>query len=319
MAEPRLPSGRTVTRRVALLALACATVTACAKLAGIDGLEIGECKGGGLCLAEGGTEDRADIPPEDGSVNPMDVSTFDSSSKPCPTGTKGPVMVRVGTSTNNFCIDESEVTVKQYTDFVTAKAGDAAGQPPQCSWNTSYQAAFGGANDIPIAGIDWCDAREYCRWAGKRLCGKHKDGAHVGAVAIADLADFTTHEWLVTCSNLGQLRYPYGGIQQASACNTGENDAGRTVPVKSKSTCQGGFPGVYDMVGNLWEWYDGPCAPFDGGADASSIDAGPAKDECYVKGGSFLNSGTPFDCRVDGRGASRDRRGQEIGFRCCAD
>ena len=35
--------------------------------------------------------------------------------------------------------------------------------------------------------------------------------------------------------------------------------------------------------------------------------------------GAFLNAGANLDCRVDGRGASRDRRGQEIGLRCCSD
>jgi formylglycine-generating enzyme required for sulfatase activity len=57
--------------------------------------------------------------------------------------------------------------------------------------------------------------------------------------------------------------------------------------------------------------------PPEAGVDAG--DAGPAKEECFVKGGAFLNAGSNLDCRVDGRGATRDRRGQEIGFRCCAD
>jgi formylglycine-generating enzyme required for sulfatase activity len=73
------------------------------------------------------------------------------------------------------------------------------------------------------------------------------------------------------------------------------------------------------MVGNLWEWFDGPCTPPDAGADAATLDAGPQKDECVVKGGAFLNSGVNLDCRVNGLGASRDRRGIEIGVRCCSD
>ena len=97
----------------------------------------------------------------------------------------------------------------------------------------------------------------------------------------------------------------------------GENDAGRTLAVKSKATCQGGFPGVYDLVGNVWEWFDGPCPPPDGGTDGG--DGGPAKQQCIVKGGGFPNSGANLDCRVDGLGASRDTRATEIGFRCCAD
>jgi sulfatase modifying factor 1 len=302
--------------RLAVLTISLAALAACGKLAGIDGLEIGECKGGGLCAAdEAGTEDAPIGPGEDGSM-PDGATGFDGSGLPC-TSAHGPSMVRVGTAANNFCIDSSEVTVAQYREFTNAKAGDAGGQPKMCAWNASYAAGFGGADEIPIAGIDWCDARAYCEWAGKRLCGKHANGAFAGSVAVPDLGDFNTNEWLLACSDLGQLRYPYGGIQQPTACNTGENDAGRTLPVKSKTGCQGGFPGVYDMVGNLWEWFDGPCLPPEAGVDAG--DGGPAKEECFVKGGAFLNAGVNLDCRVDGRGATRDRRGQEIGFRCCAD
>ena len=299
------------------LAVALLVLAACAKIAGIDSLEIGECKGG-PCAQDAATPDGPSVRDEDTGIIAREGGTFDSG-KPCP-GTAGPAMVRVGNAANNFCIDSTEVTVVHYAAFTTAKGADVTGQPKQCAWNTSYAAAVGGADDSPIAGIDWCDARAYCSWAGKRLCGKHASGAFVGAVGLADLGEFTTHEWLLACSNVGQLRYPYGGIQEAKTCNTGENDAGRTLAVKSKPDCQGGFNGLYDMVGNVWEWIDGPCIPPDAGAaDAAVVDGGPQKDECFVKGGAFMNSGVNLDCRVDGRGASRDRRGQEIGVRCCAD
>ena len=303
-------------RRLALLAAAASlVVVACATVAGIDDLSIGGCKGG-ICVGEAGADTSA-ANSEGGSMPMPDSSVpFDGSALPCPSP-RGPSMVRVGNSGNNFCIDSSEVTVSQYAEFVAAKAGDAGGQPPECAWNTTYVAAAGGGDNIPIAGIDWCDARAYCAWAGKRLCGKHAGGKFAGKVILEEVGDFNTHEWLLACSNIGQLRYPYGGIQQPTACNTGENDAGKTVDVKTKPGCAGGFPGVYDMVGNLWEWYDGPCLPPDAGADAG--DGGFAKQECLVKGGSFLNTGLNFDCRVEARGASRDRRGVDVGFRCCSD
>ncbi len=310
--------GRTKVARLALLSAALATVGACAKVAGIDSLEIGQCKGGGVCGAESGIiDDDASMTTNDGSRPTPDGSTsFDASGLPCPS-THGPTMVRVGTESNNFCIDSTEVTVGQYRDFTVAKGNDATGQPPECAWNSTYAAGSGGTDEIPIAGVDWCDAHAFCAWSGKRLCGKRVNGKFVGAVGVDDLGDFNAHEWLLACSDLGQLRYPYGGIQQATACNTGENDAGRTLAVRTKTACQGGFPGIYDMVGNVWEWFDGPCPPPDAGADAG--DAGPAKAECFVKGGGFPNAGMNLDCRVDGRGASRDTRAQEIGFRCCSD
>jgi formylglycine-generating enzyme required for sulfatase activity len=286
-------------------------------IAGISDLEVGECKGG-ICVAEGGMMDGSVAPDADAGMPNKEAGMFDGAGLPCPSP-HGPTMARVGTATNNFCIDSTEVTVAQYRDFTTAVGADAGGQPAICKWNTSYTAGFGGPDDVPIAGIDWCDAYAYCKWAGKRLCGKQASDKFAGSVGLNDLGDFDTHEWLLVCSNLGQLRYPYGGIQQPTACNTIEADAGRTLPVKSKPGCQGGFAGVYDMIGNLWEWFDGPCLPADAGAEAGPTDAGPDKDECFVKGGAFLNGGVNLDCRVDGRGATRDRRGQEIGIRCCSD
>lgn len=311
---PRLR--RMLVARLAVLAGGLVALAACAKVAGIDGLEIGECKGG-ACVAEGGS-DALVAPGDGGPPSPDGTTPFDGAGLPCP-GEKGPVMLRVGTAENNFCIDTTEVTVGQYREFTMAKGADASGQPAECAWNTSYVAGTGGADDIPVAGVDWCDARAYCAWAGKRLCGKQQGDKFVGPITVEDLGDFSSHEWLLACSNLGQLRYPYGGIQQPTACNTAEADAGRTLAVKTKAACQGGFPGLYDLVGNVWEWFDGPCLAPDAGGDAAGIDSGPAKQECIVKGGSFASGGVNLDCRADSRGATRDRRGTDIGFRCCSD
>ena len=310
--KPSRAKAHRAARRIALLAIA-GLLAACGIVAGIDGLEVGECKGGNCAPETGVAEIQIDPPAETGP--PVEGGLmFDGAGLPC-TSAKGPAMVRVGTTTNNFCIDSTEVTVGQYKAFTDAKGNDASGQPPECAWNTSYAAGAGGADDnLPIAGIDWCDARAYCQFAGKRLCGKHKDGKFVGPVAQDELADFAVHEWLLACSAAGQLRYPYGGIQVPTACNTGENDAGRTVVVKSKTGCQGGFPGVYDMVGNLWEWFDGPCPPPDGG-----LDAGPEKAGCLLKGGSYAVTGMNLGCSTNGLGATRDTRSTEVGFRCCSD
>lgn len=316
-ASPR----RTVrARRFALVAVAAAVLAACATVAGIDGLEIGECKGG-VCEPEGGGGSLdGPVGSDSETSTPGDATVFDATGLPCPSGTAGPVMVRVGTKDNNFCIDSTEVTVGDYAAFTTAKGSDTSGQPAVCAWNNSYTAGTGGATpNIPIAGIDWCDARAYCEFAGKRLCGKRSGGKFVGAVGLADLNDFNGHEWLLACSSVGQLRYPYGGVQQPTACNTGENDAGRSLPVKEKALCQGGYPGVYDMVGNVWEWFDGPCSPPDAGGDAAGADGGPQKEECIVKGGSYLISGSNLGCASDGRGAARERRAFDVGVRCCAD
>jgi formylglycine-generating enzyme required for sulfatase activity len=300
-------------RRV-LVVVSFGALAACAAVIGVDELEIGECKGG-ICAPDAAEDDdrvEPGPPPDTGA----DVSTYDASA-PCDSGGReaGPQLVRVGPEANSFCIDRTEVTNKQYAAFLEAGV-EAGTQAPECKWNTSFVPTGNAAgDDLPVAGIDWCDAVAFCKWSGKYLCGKAVAGKRVGSVAVAEVGDYNTHQWLIACS-AQQNRYPYGSIQDASLCNTGELDAGKPVPVASLPGCQGSYPGVYDLLGNVWEWYDGPCRQ-DAGVDGG--DAAPQNDECWVKGGGYNRAGPNIDCRVDGLGSTRDTKAAYIGFRCCSD
>ncbi len=262
---------------------------ACAAVVGIDDLRIGDCKGG-----------KCDAGVEGDVVAPVDSSAPDSGSDaalPC-LGTGGPAMVRVSGETRSFCIDSTEVTFGQYREFLAAKGQDVSGQAPECAWNATHVPIVGGEDDTPARGIDWCDALAFCRWAAKDLC-------QVG-------------QWNVACSADGTQAYPYGAEHRPTACNTAENDAGGTLPVQAMPECEGGFGGLFDMLGNVAEWYGGPCIPADAGALADAGDAGPENDECWVKGGSFASSGPSIDCSADRRGLLRAQATDDIGFRCCA-
>jgi formylglycine-generating enzyme len=303
---------RRPTLRAGLAAVALGSVAACAAIVGVDDLEIGECKGG-FCV-DGGRSDGDDDPQiePDGSV--LDASFVDARA-PC-LGEAGPAAVRVGPPSNSFCIDGTEVSFGHYRAFLEAGV-DASAQGPECAWNTSFAPSAALADDLPVTGVDWCDAVAYCAWAGKYLCGKAVNGKKVGAVAPSEVGDYGVHQWLIACSAQTN-RYPYGSIQDPTACNVGENDAGKALPVGSKPECEGSYPGVFDMVGNVWEWFDGPCLA-DGGLGGDAGDAGPAADECWVKGGGYGNRGANIDCRVDGLGSRRDMKAAFIGIRCCSD
>lgn len=293
-------------RRV-FVAVSFVALGACAAVVGVDDLSIGECKGGN-CRRRSPPDDDGGDPPEPDTGAPDVVVP----SAPCDAGgiDAGPTLVRVGPPSNSYCIDRTEVTFAQYNAFVTAGV-DAATQAPECTWNASFAPQVPGADDFPVTGVDWCDAYAYCQWAGKYLCAKSVNGQRVGPVGIADIGDFNTHQWMIACSAQRNL-WPYGPSQDASACNVGERDAGGPLAVASLSTCEGAYPGVYDLVGNVWEWYDGPCRP-DGG------DASARADECQVKGGGYNRAGGNIDCRVDGLGSTRDTKAAYIGFRCCSD
>ena len=297
-----------VRARLLPIAVALVALAACAKVIGVDGLAIGECKGG-VC------EDDPLTPPDEEEASTPDVVApppFDGG--PC-SEHPGPPLVRVGTAENNFCIDSTEVTFGHYAAFLAAGV-DAAAQPPECAWNATFAPNGSGGDDFPVTGVDWCDALAYCTWAGKYLCGRSEGSRKAGAVPQSEVSSYAVHQWMLACSNGGANDYPYGTTHDPSACNVGENDAGRALPVGSKPNCEGSYRGVFDMVGNVWEWYDGPCRGDAGGPDA---DASPANDECWLKGGSFINTGQNIDCRVDGLGSRRSDRTAFIGFRCCAD
>jgi formylglycine-generating enzyme required for sulfatase activity len=220
----------------------------------------------------------------------------------CPGG-EGPRMVLVTAGDLTFCIDATEVTRAQYPQFLDT-GPTASKQAAVCAWNKTFAPATpltGTSADLPMIGVDWCDAYAFCAWAGKRLCGGH-DGAPLSVNASA-LKDPQQSEWMAACSLNGSRKYPYGGTAISGACNT-ENDAG-LVTVGERAGCEGGYAGLFDMVGNVTEWEN---------ACDDSARAGDAGGRCTDRGGSYKQGG---DCTF----ASFDRVSgfsSDWGIRCCA-
>jgi hypothetical protein len=234
----------------------------------------------------------------------------------CGRFTHGPVMVPAQTPTRMICIDSTEVTQAQYQQFLTAKGLDTSGQGPECSgWNVRFapdpMCTFdpNGRAAFPVNGVDWCDATAYCKWAGKRLCGGPTGGL-INTASKTELAKAEVSEWASACSYGGQRAYPYNTTFDGQACNGGERmQTPAIVPVGSTPGCQGAFPGLFDMVGNVHEWQD---ACYSGGGPT------PETDKCWFTGGSYhdlLNAcASAFDVNRDYVDYLCD-----IGFRCCAD
>ncbi|MGZ3448975.1 MAG: formylglycine-generating enzyme family protein [Polyangiales bacterium] len=219
--------------------------------------------------------------------------------------TAGPTMVKVG----SFCIDSTEVTNAQYKAFL---AGTPGPQPSYCSWNTLYIPAVGwpyaaGRDNYPVTNVDWCDAYAYCKWAGKRLCGKIGGGTN----AYDAYATSALSQWYYACSGGTGLTYPYGSTLVSMRCQDGDIMPNQSVPVATKPLCVGGFPGLYDMSGNAWELEDS--------CDASGDAAGPAADHCHVRGGSYTKPTTSDALKCDGDDfVQRSDIWPFVGFRCCS-
>src|SRR5215472_11328194 len=70
-----------------------------------------------------------------------------------------------------FCIDKTEVTNERYVAFLIATGADGGGTGA-CDGTSVFEGP--GAESFahpqfPIRGVDWCAAKAYCEWAGKRL------------------------------------------------------------------------------------------------------------------------------------------------------
>jgi len=237
----------------------------------------------------------------------------------CPAGA-GPAMVKADLASKPFCIDSTEVSSAQYADFLAATGNgtQTGGQPAACGWNTSYlpesDGGFvwpypAGQGDRPVVDVDWCDARAYCKWAGKRLCGKIGGGSLVGVAAGASPSG---SQWEHACSRNGQHAYPYGSSFDSHACNIAapSEQARYIADVGSRRSCQGGYAGVFDLSGNVEEWID-----------ACDKNTG-ASDLCASAGASaYLGGLTPSEitCPDSVYGVARNTRYVMLGFRCCAD
>jgi len=233
-------------------------------------------------------------------------------SVPIPSGATG--------SPGTYCIDRTEVTNMQYADWL-AKNPSTAGQPPYCTWNSTYapQQVAGTENCAnlsliydptnhplnPVACIDWCDAFAYCKSVGKRLCGAFGGGG----VPQGEGANSKTDEWVNACSAGGKMAYPYGAAYDGARCVGLDYGQVGSIGVATAVNCIGGYPNIHDMSGNVAEW-----------DDACNTSTG-SSDLCLVRGGYFDSSDSPGNSAACAATPSttRSRISRQIGFRCCYD
>jgi formylglycine-generating enzyme required for sulfatase activity len=126
------------------------------------------------------------------------------------------------------------------------------------------------AGSTPWTTVSWLQAKVACELAGKRLC--------------------TADEWVYACNGPAGYQWPQ------AACNYDSGAVGAT----AEDGCEGGYPGLFDMLGNVREITD----------DCDD------KDVCPSYGGGFLSSIVCCDlgCAYHG---SRTNTSWDTGFRCC--
>ena len=165
-------------------------------------------------------------------------------------------------------------------------------QVPGVSWRTYAQAE---RERHPVVLVSWTDASEYAAWAEKRLP--------------------TEAEWeFAALSIAGDGVYPWGNADPDELCGAGRvwDGAPGTSPV-GRFAAQSG---VYDLVGNVWQWCADAYSPtaYSDYADGSSK---PAEGSLRVRRGGAWNVLQSFRLRCSNRGAYPvQESAPNLGFRC---
>ena len=216
-------------------------------------------------------------------------------------------MVEVGLG--GVCIDATEITCPRMAEFLTEHGNECRPEglvdpdsyyfciePTEdyCLTETQGQwASRPGFEAYPITSVTFAGSLLACEAWGKRLC--------------------SIEEWSRACEGPDAFSYPYGNTYDPLACNACNDNEypdcqypREPENVGSFPGCEGGYGGLFDMIGNVSEWTAGPLYSEDG-------------YKYYVSLGGPAAASSSVVCRDGPRGGSNNAfyRQDSIGFRCC--
>jgi serine/threonine protein kinase len=186
-----------------------------------------------------------------------------------------------------FFMDIYEVTREDYEKFMSATSHRAP-----ASWVNGHYPQ--GTAKWPVTGADWDDANAYAKSVGKRLP--------------------TEEEWEFAASGTDGRRYPWGNEWSRGRANAGSPRGG----FSDVGSFKGASPyGLFDTVGNAWEWTSSEFKPYPGGRLPDSV---PSGDLRVIRGGTYDSprevATTTFRFGWPARGGENYER---TGFRCVQD
>jgi len=158
-----------------------------------------------------------------------------------------------------FYIDRFEVTQEAYAQWVQATR-----KRPPADW--SGKRPLPGRERHPVVFVSWQGAKDFCTWKGKRLP--------------------TEAEWEKAARGNDGRIYPWGNTLDQNRSNIG-GLIGNTLPVGSYENGKSPY-GVYDMIGNVWEWTSDWYQPYPGNTEESEEFGEKYK---VLRGGSWSGIG----------------------------
>ncbi len=260
---------------------------------------------------EGTTDSKTASPGPSQQQGDPTRPTADGGGGMTPTQAPATPMVRIDAAEGSYAIDAREATGDELGRFFDAvRSGAYKPSDPRCTWKSKE--SYGSSHDdcdgrqpSAAAGCtEWCDAVEYCAWAGKRLCGKIGGGV----AKQSETRDPHKSQWTRACvgTRASAAVFPYGDQSQVGRCNTKEIGLQRPNAPGSLAQCSGSPTDLFDMSGNVGEWEDS--------CDLTVGNHGV----CDIRGGSYKHP-------IDQTGCSADVLGDaeipydDVGVRCCKD
>ena len=210
-----------------------------------------------------------------------------------------------------FALDETPVTVYQFSQFIAAGGYDRPELWPSVpseavrDWKRAgpqhSPRLVSGGPDQPVCGVNWHEASAYARWIGKRLP--------------------TEAEWEKAAAwdpvSGESRRYPWGDdAPRPDRADFGFNSS-HVLPVASHPAGRSAA-GALDMAGGVWEWTGSLFEPYPGFKafpyEVYSVDNFDG-NHYVLKGGSWATQGPLLRCAFRNFYPPEYRHGF-VGFRC---
>lgn len=177
-----------------------------------------------------------------------------------------------------YYIDIYPVTNAQYREFIQ----ETSYRSPRL-WDVRPELA---ADELPVTGVSWMDALQYCKWSKKSLP--------------------TAEQWEKAARGQEGFTYPWGDEPLTPDKANYQPQDGFSEPMLRPVTEFEGSQspyGVRGMVGSVWEWTNSN-HPEEEGAQ-------------YIKGGSYIDPPQPeFVSATATLWANKKEKSDILGFRC---